>query len=283
MSDVVCLVHHGTIERLDDMGAFLRNVRRGREAPSELVREMRHRYEVIGGSPLSAIANRIAAKLERALGMPVRAAGRLWHPYPHEALAGLDFERVVVIPVAQHSAHVYAEAAQRDLGVVPVIAAGDWGQNPALLDAWARRVRAKARENAALVLTAHSLPRNVDPAYEREVRASAAAVASRVRDVFPDVHVAFQSQGAGADAGQWLGPSLPSVLDAIASQRKTHVVIAPIGFLADHVEILYDIDIEAKALARARGLELSRTESLNDADDFVAVLEGIARELVQKP
>jgi ferrochelatase len=102
-----------------------------------------------------------------------------------------------------------------------------------------------------------------------------------VRDVFPDVHVAFQSQGAGADAGQWLGPSLPSVLDAI--QGKTHVVVAPIGFLADHVEILYDIDIEAKALAKARGLELSRTESLNDADDFVAILEGIARELVRAP
>jgi ferrochelatase len=280
MRDVVCLVHHGTIERLDDMGDFLRNVRRGREAPSELVAEMRHRYEVIGGSPLGTIANRLAAKLERALSLPVRAAGRLWHPYPHEALAGIDFDRVVVIPLAQHSAQVYADAARRDLGDVSVVSAADWGQNPALLDAWARRVRAKARENAALVLTAHSLPRHVDPAYEREVRASAAAVASRVRDVFPDVHVAFQSQGAGADAGQWLGPSLPSVLDAIQG-KKTHVVVAPIGFLADHVEILYDIDIEAKALARARGLELSRTESLNDADDFVAVLEGIALELIR--
>jgi ferrochelatase len=282
MKDVVCLVHHGTIEQLDDMGAFLRNVRRGREAPAELVSEMRHRYEVIGGSPLGAIANRLAAKLEHALGIPVRAAGRLWHPYPHEALAELDYDRVVVIPLAQHSAHVYADATRRDLGAdVSVVAAADWGQNPALLDAFARRVRDKARDDAALVLTAHSLPLHVDDGYERAVRTSAAAIASRVGDVFSDVHIAFQSQGAGADAGQWLGPSLASVLDLI--KGKHHVVVAPIGFLADHVEILYDIDIEARALAQARGLELSRTESLNDADDFVAVLEGIARGLIGQP
>ncbi len=290
MSDAaVLLVHHGTVETLDDLPAFLRNVRRGRDAPSELVAEMRHRYEAIGGSPLGAIADRVATKLEKALGVPVRAAGRLWHPYPREALVGVKAARVVVIPLAQHSARVYADAARSDLPGVEVIAAEDWGQTPALLDAFASRVRDAAAAsphataaNAALVLSAHSLPRAVVDAYEREVRASAAAVAERVRDLFTDVHVAFQSQGAGADAATWLGPTLGDVLDAVKASGKTHVVLAPIGFLADHVEVLYDIDIEAKALAKARGLELTRTQSLNDSDDFVSVLEGIARPLLRE-
>jgi ferrochelatase len=282
MKEIVLLVHHGTVEHMADMPGFLRNVRRGREAPSELVSEMQHRYELIGGSPLHAIAGRVAAKLEHLLGMPVRAAGRLWHPYPREVLEGMAVERVVVVPLAQHSAQVYADAARRDLAGIEVVAAENWGQNPALLDAFERRVRARADADAALVLTAHSLPMAVADGYEEEVAASAAALTARVRGLFSDVHVAFQSQGAGADAGKWLGPSLTSVLDGLVGKRR--VVVAPIGFLADHVEILYDIDIEAKALAKARGLELSRTESLNDADDFVAVLEGIVRDLLhQRP
>ena len=278
MKQAVLLVSHGTVDRLDDLPAFLRNVRHGREAPAELVSELRRRYDAIGGSPLNAINERIAKKLEAVLAVPVRHASRLWRPYARDAVAGLDIERVVVVPLAQHSAHVYGEAVKRDLAGRDVVCAENWGQRPALLDAFAKRARALASRDAALVLTAHSLPTRVvaagDP-YEREVRASAAGVTERVAGTFADVRVAFQSQGFGD--GEWLGPGIPETLDALRGKVK-RVVFAPVGFLADHVEILYDLDIEAKSLAESRGLAFSRTESLNDADDFVDVLAGIARE-----
>jgi len=289
MKQAVLLVSHGTVESLDDLPAFLRNVRHGREAPPELVTELRRRYTAIrlpeagGGSPLDAINGRLAQKLERVLGVPVRRASRLWRPYVKDVVAELDVERAVVLPLAQHSAHVYAEAAKREIGGrAAVVCAENWGQEPALLDAFAARARKLASPDAALVLTAHSLPQRAidagDP-YEREVRASAAGVIERVGGAFAETLVAFQSQGFGTEP--WLGPSLPEVLDAIAARRE-RVVVAPIGFLADHVEILYDLDVEAKAMAEARGLTLARTESLNDADDFVAVLAHLARELLAR-
>jgi ferrochelatase len=284
MKQAVLLVSHGTVESLDDLPAFLRNVRRGREAPPELVAELRRRYEAIGGSPLERINQRVAQKLEAALGVPVRSASRLWRPYVKDVAQGIDADRICLLPLAQHSAHVYAEAAKREIAGREVVCADNWGQTPGLLDAFAERALELASSDAALLLTSHSLPRSVvaagDP-YEREVRASAAGVIERVGSAFAETMVAFQSQGPGADASTWLGPSLPEALDELAKRRK-RVVVAPIGFLADHVEILYDLDIEAKAMAEARGLGLARTESLNDADDFVAVLADLAREMLAR-
>ncbi len=278
---MVLLIGHGTVDDLADLPAFLKNVRRGREAPPELVAELRHRYEAIGGkSPLDEISARVAKKLEGVLGVPVRAASRLWKPYTKDVVDP-SVERLVVIPLAQHSADVYAEVVRREVDA-EVVAATNWGSDPALLDAFAKRARAVASEDAALVLTAHSLPKSViaaGDAYEREVRAAAAGVIERVSSEFAETRVVFQSQGPGSDSSEWLGPTFTEAFDEIAKRRR-RVVVAPIGFLADHVEILYDIDIEAKTLAEARGLALSRTESLNDADDFIAVLAGIARRLL---
>jgi ferrochelatase len=237
---------------------------------------MTDRYERIGGSPLHGVAERIAKKLSSRLGMEARAAGRLWHPYPREVVG--DAERVYVLPLAQHSARVYGEAAKRDLEGREVIASDDWGQEPALLDAFARRVR-EVGGGGELVLTAHSLPKGADDRYESQARASAQAVAERVKDLFPIWQACFQSQGAGAAPGTWLGPTLLDMLDATKAER---VVVGPIGFLVDHVEILYDIDIEAKAHAHEKGITLARSRSLGDDDDFIDVLEGLARRLVQR-
>lgn len=287
MKQAVLLASHGTVDDLADLPAFLKNVRRGREAPPELVLELRHRYEAIGGrSPLEAINRRVAEKLERVLGVPVRHASRLWKPYAKDVVASLGagaIDRVVVVALAQHSAHVYGDAVKRELGdTLSVVCADNWGNRPALLDAFARRARAMASADAALVLTAHSLPKSViaaGDAYERDVRASAAGVVERVGDAYAETLVAFQSQGPGSDASQWLGPTLADAFDAVA-RRVKRVVVAPIGFLADHVEVLYDLDIEAKAIAEARGLAFARTPSLDDADDFIDVLATIARELL---
>ncbi len=292
----VLLITHGTVDDLADLPEFVKNIRRGAPPPPELVAELRHRYEAIGGSsPLSRITARVAAKLEASLGMPVRTCARLWKPLPAEVLPQLDAPKVVVLALAQHSAKVYEDAvraAAREVAPTKtIVAVPNWGREPALLDAFAARIRAvvgawdaAARAETALVLSAHSLPKAIvdagDP-YEREARAAAEGVAERVRELVPDARIAFQSQGLSSGPGgrpiAWLGPDLPSTFDAIARDGRRRVVVAPIGFLADHVEILYDVDVEAKALAAARGLELSRTPSLDDGDDFVALLAALVR------
>jgi ferrochelatase len=166
---------------------------------------------------------------------------------------------------------------------VTVACAPGWGQVPALHEAFAKRIRAVLGEPArtTVLFTAHSLPRIVvergDP-YEREVRASAVAVSGLLG---PGVRtaVAFQSQGFGAP-GEWLGPDLATMLDEAAARGDARVVLAPIGFLADHVEILYDLDIEAASMARERGLASVRAPSLNDDDDLVDILADVARPLL---
>jgi ferrochelatase len=296
----VLLIAHGTVEDLEDLPPFLAAIRRGHPAPPALVAEVRRRYEAIGGqSPLNAICWDVAKKLEARLALPVRLAMRLWKPYPKEVLARLieeGVERVAVVPLAQHSAHVYAEAveaAARDLaaegrGAIAVTSAKNWGREPALTRAFADAVRRsldespeRVRRRTLVLFTAHSLPvaaiRGGDP-YETEVRASALMVAKELGAACPPSAVAFQSQGMGG--GDWLGPDLPTALDAARAAGHTHVLIAPIGFLADHVEILYDLDIEARALAEERGLSIARTESLNTSDAMIDVLQQVSRPLL---
>jgi ferrochelatase len=296
MTQAVLLVSHGTVDDLDDLAAFVTNVRRGHPPGPDLVVELRRRYEAIGGrSPLNDVNARLAAKLQARLGTRTAWAGRLWKPYPRDVLASLaaeGIERVAVVPLAQHSAHVYADDARRAAeGMALTLAcAPGWGQNGKLLDAFARRIRRVLGEGAAagaggaegttVVLSAHSLPKAVvdrgDP-YEREVRAAAASVTERLGPGVRAV-VAFQSQGFGG--GEWLGPDLRATLDDASGRGDRRVVLAPIGFLADHVEILYDLDIEAAAMARERGLAFARSPSLNDDDDLVDVLVDVVRPLL---
>src|SRR5262245_46569822 len=145
--NAVVLIAHGTVERLDDLPHFLANIRRGRAAPDEIVREVRRRYEAIGGrSPLNDIKRRLAEKVEASPGVKTRMAMRLWEPYPNEVLASLAAEgvtRVCVVPLAQHSAAVYGAAvkeAAAPLGL-EVACAPNWGRSPALADAFAQTVK----------------------------------------------------------------------------------------------------------------------------------------------
>ncbi len=303
--DAVLLIAHGTVEELDDLPEFLKNIRRGHAAPPELLAEVRRRYEAIGGrSPLNAINREVAKSLENRLGVPVRTANRLFHPYPEAVLTDLaaeGAERIVVVPLAQHSAAVYGDAvkeAARAAGLeLRIDAAPNWGRAPELTEAFARAIVTALdevpdgeRDRTSLLLTAHSLPVSVieagDP-YEDEVRASAEDVAARVRELAPgrfvDHGVAFQSQGMSTGPGgrpmQWLGPDLRRRLDALAARGRKEVVIAPIGFLADHVEILYDLDIEARSWADELGITLRRAPSLNASDGLVDVLASVARSV----
>jgi len=299
----VVLIAHGTVASLDDLPEFLTNIRRGHAPPAELVQEVRRRYEAIGGrSPLLDITYEAARKFEAKLQLPTRVAMRLWHPYPKDViakLAGEGIRRVVTVPLAQHSAGVYGAAmtaAAREIDpTLDVLCAKNWGRTPELTRAFADRiVEAFAKvppgeaDETALVLTAHSLPLGIvqagDP-YEQELRASAEDVAAEVRARgvrFAEHVVAFQSQGIGTGI-EWLGPDLRTSFEDLAKQGRKHVVIAPIGFLADHVEILYDLDVEAKAWCEELGIVPYRSTSLNAGEGLVDALATVARGVLARP
>ncbi len=307
MSAAVLLVSHGTVENLDDLGAFVTHVRRGRAPPQELVSELRRRYDAVGGSPLNTINAEVARKLAARMDMRVAFANRFWKPYPREVLAALAGEgvtRVALVPLAPYSAPIYAADAKPAAAAegIELVCAANWGQNGKLRQAFAARVAialvqsgpSAARLPTSVVMTAHSLPRSVidagDP-YEREVRAAAAAIAAAVDARFghaPHIMVAFQSQGfagAGADGRPlpWLGPDLAAALDEARARGSRRVVFAPVGFLADHVEVLYDLDIEARQMAAERGLAYVRARSLNADDDFVEALADVAALTLATP
>jgi protoporphyrin/coproporphyrin ferrochelatase len=302
MTTAVLLVSHGTVQNLEELGGFVANIRRGRPAPPEVVAELRRRYEAIGGSPLNAINAEVARKLEHRLEMSVHWANRLWAPYARDtiaSLAGQGVRRILLVPLAQYSAHIYeadVRATANDRGV-ELTCASNWGSSTALAEVFAARIASAlealpSAQQTSLVMTAHSLPRSViesgDP-YERDVRSAAQRIVTAVRrrTVFPaQFTLAFQSQGmAGADGNPtaWLGPDLRSTFDEAAARGQRHVLVAPIGFLADHVEILYDLDIEAREMAQDRGLTFSRIPSLNADDDFMGLLEEVVRSALARP
>jgi protoporphyrin/coproporphyrin ferrochelatase len=291
----VLLTCHGTVDRVEDIPAFLTNIRRGRPTPEEIVTEVAHRFQRIGGSPLMRITGEQAAALSARIGVPVRVAGRLWKPYPAEVIADLVSEGVttlISLPLAPQSVEVYqagvraAAAAHPDL---EVRYAPSWGLEPRLIDAFMETIdealaRFPERERASVpvILSAHSLPQRVidggDP-YEKEFRAMAAEVAVRLVARGTPVRVAFQSQGM--DGGRWLGPDLPATFAALAKGGAKAAVIAPIGFVADHVETLYDLDLEAPKIAEESGIEkLVRAPAVNARPTFVDALEAVVQKLM---
>ena len=293
----VLLLGHGTVEKLDDLPPFLANIRRGRPAPPDLSAEMRRRYDAIGGSPLLRISRELTAMVERHLSAPAHLAMRFWHPFARDVLRELAVRgtrELRVIPLAPYSGPVYAAEmrtladALRSEGIEPpaLTCAPSWGSEPLLVDAFADRLHgtlasipAPNRRDAHVFFTAHSLPTAVirrGDTYPDEVRATAEAVAARANLENP-WRLVYQSQGATAD--EWLGPSVREALAEIGERGARDVVFCPIGFLSDHVEILYDLDIEARAEAEQKGLSYRRTQSLNAEPAVVAAIAAVADRL----
>jgi ferrochelatase len=292
------LLGHGTVEELDDLPGFLSNIRRGRPSPPELVSEIRRRYEMIGGSPLLRISRELAKEVEARVGTRVHLAMRFWHPFAKDVLrdvATSGASVLAVVPLAPFSGPVYASEMQRvaeELGKTgpapPALrCAPNWGREPSLVEGFANALVAtlsdlpESRRAAAEVLfTAHSLPlavvRQGDP-YPEEVRATAEAVVAR--SGIPNAwRVVYQSQGATPDP--WLGPDIRETLSDVAAKKRTDVVFCPIGFLSDHIEILYDLDVEAKAQAEALGLTFARTVSLNASPKLADAIATVATLLL---
>jgi ferrochelatase len=283
----ILLMAHGTPSSLDEMPEYLRLVRGGRPASDELVHEMRENYGAIGGrSPLTDITEAQADALRARLGpaVPVEVGMRNWHPFIKDALARLaaaGVTRVIGVPLAPQfstlSVQKYIDAATAALPPgVAFEAVASFHMHPLLLDAFAERVRAAApAPDEAVIFTAHSLPVRViegGDRYADQVAETSAGVA--VRAGIARYEVAYQS--AGRTPEPWIGPELGQLIDDRSATTRKFLVV-PIGFVCDHTEILFDIDVQAAQTAREFSTKLRRTESLNTSPLFIATLEDLVR------
>lgn len=288
MKHAVLLLAHGAPERLEDIPEYLSFVRGGRPTPGAIIDEVTHRYEVIGGSsPMTARTREQADALERRLDVPVYFAMRNWRPFIAETIERMKHdgvERVVAICLApqysKSSVGLYfrrtQEAKQAAAFDAEVVWTKSFHDHPLLVEAFHQRLRPLLPAGRVL-FTAHSLPERflerADP-YDSEAKTTARLVAERAG--LTEYDFAYQSQGFTDD--KWLGPPVESVLDRYVAEGVRDVVIQPVGFVSDHVEILYDVDVAFRDYARVRGIELRRPESLNDSDMFIAALAQVAQQ-----
>lgn len=287
---------------LDEVGPFLLDIRGGRPTTQELVDEFRERYRQIGGkSPLLEISQAQATALEGRLNgehgaYRCHVGMRNWRPYIRDVLPRLvkdGLSRLVVLPLTPYysgrSVGTYFAAVKdvlRTLSQPPEVAyIESWNTEPALVRMFASKIRASLERLARqgyrdpiVVFTAHSLPKKLmdegDP-YERELSETMALVLQRLRPL--RVRMAWQSAGRTEEA--WLGPPLGDVLGELGKAGETAVLVVPFGFVSDHLEILYDVDIEARTFAAERGMLLERTDSPNTDPAFIDAMAAAVRSV----
>jgi protoporphyrin/coproporphyrin ferrochelatase len=295
----VLLMTYGSPASLEreDIRAYLTRVRGGREPDSELVDEFTRRYQVIGGSPLIEITRAQAAALEEALGWPVEVGMRFSSPSIADGMRGLADRGVELVAAIVLSpqfspllmggyARAIEEARTALEGDAPEVrVAGAWHDEAAFVGALANRVSdalaalpPNEREAVAVLMTAHSLPRRVaeqEPEYLAQLRDTAVAVAGRAR--IADHQWQFCWQSAGHEPGEWMKPDFADLIPELAVAGRRSVLVAPVQFLADHLEILYDVDIGAREQAERSGLAFNRIESLNVEPALIDALAAVAR------
>jgi len=299
--DAVLLIAFGGPTAPDEIRPFLEQVSRGRRISPERLEEVAQHYERMPGgrSPLSELTERQAIGLRQALAragrpLPVFVGMRNWHPFLRETLAAMGaagHRRAVGVILSPFRSEASWERyikdvadASRDVRGAPAVAFADaWGGHPAFLAAAADCVRAAVekipaadRTETALVFTAHSLPRAMAQAspYVDDFTMAARAVAATV-GVEP-WSLAYQSRSGGPD-DPWLEPDIGHVVQQLAAGGARHLVVMPLGFVCDHVEVLYDLDIEARALAAGHGLAFHRASAVNDHPQFIAMLADLVQ------
>jgi ferrochelatase len=295
----VLLMTYGSPASPDDVATYLAAVRGGRAAEPELVAEFRRRYEIIGGSPLIPITIAQAAALERHLGdgTVVRAGMRFSEPSIEKALRDLVAHGVTAVAAIVMSPQFspllmggYARAVEAALGAIgtgapSVEVAAAWYREPAFVGAVGRRIeeslavmRGEGHDDVPVLLTAHSLPRRVadgEPAYLGQLRESAELIAAAAG--LERRRWTFCWQSAGHEPGEWMTPDFADLMPELRKAGQRSVLVAPIQFLADHLEILYDVDVGARAQAETAVLEFRRIASLNDDPQFIEALAAVAR------
>ncbi len=303
----VLLMAMGGPDNLENVEPYLLDVRGGRPTPPDLVEEIRERYRATGGkSPVLGITREVARKLEQKLNGPggerfrVYVGLRHWHPYIKETYTELlddRPERLIGLCMApQYSSMSIGayikkvEEARTALGGdFPVTYVQTWHQHPLLIKAIVENVQAglqrfppEVRGRVPIIFTAHSLPERIlqmkDP-YPQEVRGTMEAVCALLGRV--TARFAYQSQGRSGE--KWLGPDVETTLEDLHREGHRHVLIAPIGFLSDHVEILYDVDIEFRRVAQSKGMQLERIPMLNASSALIETLASVLEEHQASP
>ena len=304
------IVAFGGPQGPDDVRPFLANVLRGRRVTAERVEEVAHHYEHFGGvSPLTALTRRQADALrnrlrERGTPLPIYVGMRNWHPFLADTLAEMardGVRRAVAFVAAAHRSYssclqyrenvdaARAELRSRGVDDVDVSYVGNWHAHPGFIEANADRIRAAlsrlpadVRDDARIVFTAHSIPLSMAEKYpyREQIAESGRLVLVRLKaDTTPTV--VYQSR-SGRPEDPWLGPDVCDYL----RQEKAHglraAVICPIGFICDHVEVLYDLDVEAAAACREVDLHMVRAESVNDHPRFIDAMADAVLETYQR-
>lgn len=295
VNTAVLLLAHGSPESPADIPEFMRHITGGRTVPDAVLEELRHRYTLVGRSPLTEITLAQARELQRALGMPVYAGMRNWKPFIADVARQMmeaGIERVLAICLAPQnsstSVGLYRNALMAHMAPeIEVQFVESWHNHPLLIRAFAEKLaplwsKASAELGAPVpvIFTAHSVPTRTiqagDP-YEQQSKETARLVGEQIPGLPENLRrFAFQSQGMSG--GPWLGPTVESMILRARQQGHKGVIIAPIGFLCDHVEVLYDIDMGFRDFAAEQGLKLWRTESLNTSPAFIAALAGLATQ-----
>lgn len=308
----VLLLAHGTPETVDQIPEYLRNVVSGRPLPQAVIEEIQHRYSLIGKSPLTEITMEQARLAQAELAaagdpVPVYVGMRNWKPYIPDVVRQMradGIEQAAVLCMAPQNSRtsvgLYRRAVEAEAGGLRIDFTPGWARHPLLAQAFAERLRAAMSILSAevgapvpVLFTAHSVPcrtvqtpaasegqpklwpgEGADP-YSEEAKHTAQLVAELVPEI-PRWWFAFQSQGASG--GPWIGPTVESTLDSIAAQGVKTVILQPIGFLCDHVEILYDVDIAFREYAAKLGVRLERPESLNDSATLGKAVADLARQ-----
>jgi ferrochelatase len=288
----VLLLAHGSPDSVEEIPEFLRQITGGRPMPPQVIEEVQHRYSLIGRSPLTELTLRQGQLLAERLNLPVYVGMRNWKPYISQAVAAMtsdEVERAVVICLAPQNSRtsvgLYRSALEKCEPKFSAEFVESWHDHRRLIEAFADKFRVgwenACRELGAkvpVIFTAHSVPQRTivegDP-YENQANETAKLVAEKVRLPVNDWSFAFQSQGMSG--GAWLGPTVEDTIVGLKGKGAAGVFIQPIGFLCDHVEILYDIDIGFRQFAEKQGMRLWRAESLNDSCLLTEALAEIAQ------
>jgi ferrochelatase len=292
----VLLLAHGSPESPEQVPEFLRAVTNGRQLPAQVVQEIQHRYSLIGFSPLACWTLLQADQLSQSLNMPVFVGMRNWHPWISDAVNAISdrrIERVVAICLAPQNSRtsvgLYRRAVTGNAGLPFTLDfVESWHDHPLLAKAFAERLRSGMervrQENGSkvpVIFTAHSVPQRTiadgDP-YQAQSHETAALLAKEAGLHQEDWSFAFQSQGMSG--GEWIGPTVEATILNLKQKGHRGVFLQPIGFLCDHVEVLYDIDIAFQQFAEKEGMRLWRAESLNGSQTLTAALADLVRSRV---
>lgn len=290
----VLLLAHGSPDLVEEVPEFLLQVTGGRPLPAPVVDEVKHRYGLIGHSPLTELTLKQGGLLARELRMPVYVGMRNWKPFIADAVSAMTSDRiehVVAICLAPQNSRtsvgLYRSALVGTRAIPFTIDfVESWHDHPMLIKAFAEKLRAgwdrasreAGTQRVPIIFSAHSVPERTiaegDP-YESQAKETASLVAREAALTLEDWAFAFQSQGMSG--GAWLGPRVEDTILSLKEKGHRSVFLQPIGFLCDHVEVLYDIDIGFRQFAQKEDMRLWRAESLNDSPLLAAALADITR------